>query len=484
MTLIIVVILVALAFEFINGFHDTANSIATVVSTKVLTPRQAIMLAAVTNLLGALVGHAVAKTVSSGLVDSQYVTTATIICALFGGIVWNLLTWWLGLPSSSTHALVGGLCGATLATAHNHWDAIIWSQEKLKNGKLVMEGVLHKVIWPMLGSPIVGLVGGFLVMAILYALLRNARPMWVNRFFGRAQIFSASYMGFAHGLADAQKTMGIITLALVTATTAGSFETLPKWLGFLKMEKTPAAEQLILTVMEGKHTLDTAAGLEREGFKMRSGEFREAFLSLAAEVHDDLGDPAGAERARGDVREDYDASMAREKARFLPKIPVLGPMVALKPTDWVEALRAEGEKASKEGANPLHAMAGKVRDLAPDVPAWIKIVCALVMAAGTSAGGWRIIKTMGHKMVKLQPVHGFAAETTAATLLAVTGKFGMTVSTTHAITTAIMGVGATKRFSAIDMKIVRKILGAWVLTLPAAGGVAYVSMWLWLKVAG
>jgi len=154
MTLIIVVILVALAFEFINGFHDTANSIATVVSTKVLTPRQAIMLAAVTNLVGALVGHAVAKTVSSGLVDSQYVNSYVIICALFGGIVWNLLTWWLGLPSSSTHAMVGGLCGATVANAQNNWSAIILSQEKLKDGKVVMEGVLHKVIYPMIGSPI------------------------------------------------------------------------------------------------------------------------------------------------------------------------------------------------------------------------------------------------------------------------------------------------------------------------------------------
>ena len=484
MTLILVVILVALAFEFINGFHDTANSIATVVSTKVLTPRQAIMLAAVTNLIGALVGHAVAKTVSSGLVDSQFVTTSTIICALFGGIVWNLLTWWLGLPSSSTHALVGGLCGATLANAQNNLDAIIWSQEKVKDGKVVMEGVYHKVIIPMLGSPVIGLVGGFLIMAILYALLQNARPMWVNRFFGRAQIFSASFMGFAHGLADAQKTMGIITLALVTATTAGSFETLPKWLGFLKMEKTPAAEQLLLTVMDGKHTLETAAKLEEEGFKMRSGEFREAFLSLAAEVHEDLGDAAGATRARADVKEDYDANIARQKARLLPKIPILGPMIAVKPTDWVKTLDAVEAKAKEDGKAPLSAMANKVRDLAPDVPAWIKVVCALVMAAGTSAGGWRIIKTMGHKMVKLQPVHGFAAETTAATLLAVTGKLGMTVSTTHAITTAIMGVGATKRFSAIDMKIVKKILGAWVLTLPAAGGVAYISMWLWLKIAG
>jgi phosphate/sulfate permease len=484
MTLILVVILVALAFEFINGFHDTANSIATVVSTKVLTPRQAIMLAAITNLIGALVGHAVAKTVSSGLVDSQFVNSQTIICALFGGIVWNLLTWWLGLPSSSTHAMVGGLCGATLANAQNNWGAIIWSQEKIKDGKVVMEGVLHKVIWPMLGSPVIGLVGGFLVMTVLYALLRNARPMWVNRFFGRAQIFSASYMGFAHGLADAQKTMGIITLALVTATTAGSFANLPGPFHFLKMEKTPEAEQLLLTVIDEKHTLDTAARLEEEGFKMRSGEFREAFLSLAAEVHDDLDDPEGAARARAEVQKDYDASVAREKARFLPKVPILGPMVAVKYTDWPKTLDAEGAKATKDGKPPLKVMAGKVRELSPDVPAWIKVVCALVMAAGTSAGGWRIIKTMGHKMVKLQPVHGFAAETTAATLLAVTGKFGMTVSTTHAITTAIMGVGATKRFSAIDMKIVKKILGAWVLTLPAAGGVAYVSMWLWLKIAG
>ncbi len=484
MTLILVVILVALTFEFINGFHDTANSIATVVSTKVLTPRQAIMLAAGTNLIGALAGHAVAKTVSSGLVEAQFVTSATIICALFGGIVWNLITWWLALPSSSTHALVGGLCGATLANAQNNWDAIIWSQERARDGKVVMEGVYHKVVLPMLGSPIVGLLGGFIVMALLYALLCRARPMLVNRFFGRAQIFSAGYMGFAHGLADAQKTMGIITLALVTATTAGTFETLPNWLGFLKMEKTPAAERLLLTVIEGGHTLETAAALEEEGFKMESGEFREAFLALAAEVHDDLGDPEGAERTRADVMADYNLNLERENRRLLPKLPIFGPMIAAKPTDWIAALEKEGERVAGEGREALPAMAAKVRELAPDVPPWIKVICALVMAAGTAAGGWRIIKTMGHKMVKLQPVHGFAAETTAATLLAVTGKLGMTVSTTHAITTAIMGVGATKRFSAIDMKIVKKILGAWVLTLPAAGIVAYVTMWIWLKIAG
>ncbi len=484
MTLIIVVILVALAFEFINGFHDTANSIATVVSTKVLTPRQAIMMAAVTNLFGALIGHAVAKTVSSGLVDAKFVTTETIICALIGGITWNLLTWWLGLPSSSTHALVGGLCGATVANAHNNWGAIQWSVEKIKDGKPVMEGVLHKVIWPMITSPIIGLVAGFLIMTLLYALLRNARPMWVNRFFGRAQIFSASYMGFAHGLADAQKTMGIITLALVTATTAGSFENVPAWLKFIRMDKTPVAEQQIQAILKGTKDLSAPETLSKEAEKLDTGEFKEAFHALAALAYDVDGDTAAAERERALSVKTHQQALDREAARFMPKIPILGPMVAYKPSNWAKTLESERQKALKDGKDPLVAAATKVRDLSPDVPTWIKIVCALIMAAGTSAGGWRIIKTMGHKMVKLQPVHGFAAETTAATLLAVTGSLGMTVSTTHAITTAIMGVGCTKRFSALDGTVVKRILGAWVLTLPAAGGVAYLAMWLWLKIAG
>ena len=484
MTLIIVVILVALAFEFINGFHDTANSIATVVSTKVLTPRQAIMLAAITNLVGALIGHAVAKTVSSGLVDAKFVTTATIICALFGGIVWNLLTWWLGLPSSSTHALVGGLCGATLASAQGNWKAIIWSTEKIKDGKVVMEGVLHKVIWPMLASPVIGLVVGFLLMTLLYALLRNAKPMWVNRFFGRAQIFSASYMGFAHGLADAQKTMGIITLALVTATTAGSFEQLPSWLGFLRMDKSPVAEHQIQAIMKGSKDPAAAETLSKEAEMLKAGEFKESFHALAALAFEADSEPEAAARERELAKATHQQAVANENARIMPKIPILGPMVAAKQTDWAKVLDGEMKKARETGKDPLAAAAKKVQDVTPDVPVWIKIVCAIIMAAGTSAGGWRIIKTMGHKMVKIQPVHGFAAETTAATLLAVTGKFGMTVSTTHAITTAIMGVGATKRFSAIDGQIVKKILGAWVLTLPAAGGVAYAAMWLWLKITG
>jgi phosphate/sulfate permease len=484
MTLIIIVILVALTFEFINGFHDTANSIATVVSTKVLTPRQAIILAAGTNLIGALVGHAVAKTISSGLVDVAFVTTATIICALTGGIVWNLLTWWLGLPSSSTHALVGGLVGATLANAQNNWEAILWSTQRLKDGKMVSEGVLHKVIIPMLSSPVIGLVGGFIIMTLLYALLRNSRPMWVNKVFGRAQIFSASYMGFAHGLADAQKTMGVITLALVTATSAGTFNGLPEWLDFLRMDKSATAEVQITKFMEGSTDPAAAAILESEADKLKPGEFKESFYALAAIAYRAGGDLPAAEAASAKAREIHQRDVEIEEARILPKVPLIGTFAASKPNDWIASLGKTMAEAELAGKPPVVAAAHKVNSLTPGVPAWIKIVCAVVMAAGTASGGWRIIKTMGHKMVKLQPVHGFAAETTAATLLAVTGHLGMTVSTTHAITTAIMGVGSTKRFSAIDGKIVKRILGAWMLTLPASAAVAYATMWIWLKFIG
>ena len=480
--IIFLVIFIALVFEYINGFHDTANSIATIVGTKVLTPRQAIAMAAITNLIGALAGHAVAKTVSSGLVDSQFVSPLVIVCALLGGIVWNLITWWFGLPSSSTHALVGGICGAAVASAHDNWSAIIWSVEKVKDGKVVMEGVLHKVVIPMVTSPLIGFFGGLLVMTLLYALLRSARPRFVNRFFGKAQIISASFMGFAHGLADAQKTMGVITLALVTATATGSFVHLPNFLSFLRMDKSMAAEQCLKTLQQPAASPDQARAaatiLEQEASHLTPGEFREAFLTLSAQTHASLGDAATAKRVAGLAAATHQALLAGEAARILPKIPVLGGMVAAKFTDWKKLLDKEMAAAQAAGKPPLVVAAGKVRELSPDVPVWIKIICSLTMAAGTMAGGWRIIKTLGHKMVKLQPVHGFAAETTAATLLAVTGSFGMTVSTTHSVTTSIMGVGCAKRFNALKFSLVERILWAWMLTLPAAGTVA------WLLVKG
>ena len=350
MTLILLVIFIALVFTYINGFHDTANSIATVVSTKVLTPRQAIVLASVTNLIGAFFGTAVATTIASGLVDAQVATMPVLCCALISAILWSLLTWWFGLPSSSSHALVGGLCGAVLA-ASGKWSSIIWSipgKEHWWQGK----GILWKVIVPMISSPLIGFVVGFIVMSVLYFLLRNWRPVTVNRTFGKLQLFSAGYMGFAHGTNDAQKTMGIIALALVAGTAAGKLDNLPEYLAFLR---TPTPE--------AGHSVPIAT--------------------------------------------------------------------------------------------------------------WIKILCALTMCAGTAVGGWRIIRTLGHKMVKLHPVHGFAAEATGASVLFTAAHFGMPVSTTHAITTSIMGVGCAKGFNALKLRVVERILWAWVLTLPASAGVAY-----------
>ncbi|HMJ92378.1 MAG TPA: inorganic phosphate transporter, partial [Candidatus Acidoferrum sp.] len=227
MTLILSVILVALIFEYINGFHDTANAIATSVSTKVLTPRQAIVLSTVFNLIGALSGTAVAKTIGSGLVDTQLITLTTIMCALLGAIVWNLLTWWFGIPSSSSHALVGGLCGAAIASAQNNIAVINWKT-----------GMIPKVIVPMIAAPIVGLLVGFLVMGILLLILRSWKPHTVNVFFGKAQLLSAAWMSFSHGTNDAQKTMGIIALTLFTATTkTNAFDQLPHWLAFLHTPK-------------------------------------------------------------------------------------------------------------------------------------------------------------------------------------------------------------------------------------------------------
>jgi PiT family inorganic phosphate transporter len=365
MTLLFTVIFVSLVFEYINGFHDTANSIATVVSTKVLTPRLAILLAAVTNLVGALYGTAVAKTISSGLLEQPLIpkemAQTYLICALFGAIVWNLVTWWFGLPSSSSHALIGGLVGAGLAAAHNNLGVIIFARAKAGMPWFKYEGLLYKVVIPMFLSPILGLLVGMLTITLLYLFLQKATPGWVSRVFGKAQLASAAYMGFSHGSNDAQKTMGIIALSLVGGLNAGTMTDLPGWLSFLQ--------------------------------------------------HPMMKDAAGHE----------------------------------------------------------------------SISIWIKVTCALVMAAGTAAGGWKIIKTMGHKMVKLQPVDGFAAETTAATVLGVAAYLGMPVSTTHAITTSIMGVGCAKRFSALNLEVVQRILWAWILTIPSTALIAYLSMRFWMN---
>ena len=359
LTLVLVVLLAAFTFEFINGFHDTANSIAASVATKVLSPGQAVALAAVMNLIGALTGTAVAMTIASGLIDTDVVvvTSQVILCALGGGIIWNLITWWKGLPSSSSHALIGGLCGAAVSAAHNDWAALIWSEPVgswKENG-----GLLWKVVLPMITSPAAGFALGVVVMLLLWAIIaamarsggvlqRLARPRWVNAFFGKAQLLSAAYMGYAHGHNDAQKTMGIIALTLFGAEASGALDDLPGWAAFLH--------------------------------------------------------PASSDQ---------------------------------------------------------------------EIAVWIVVTCAVVMALGTASGGWKIIKTMGHKMVKLHPIHGFAAETSSATILTLAAHFGMPVSTTHSISTAIMGVGFAKNPRALRFGVIERIVWAWILTIPAAGSVAY-----------
>jgi phosphate/sulfate permease len=525
MTLILTVIFVALVFEYINGFHDTANSIATVVSTKVLSPRQAVILAAVTNLLGALWGTAVAKTIASGLVDTKIVTSEIIVCALLGGIVWNLLTWWFGLPSSSSHALVGGLCGACLAAAHNNWGVIIWSipgADHWWEGK----GLLWKVLVPMVTSPILGLTVGFLVMGVLYFLLRNWRPVTVNRVFGKAQLFSAAYMGFSHGTNDAQKTMGIIFLALVAGTTSGTFDSFGPRLSFLHAPEnlgSVAASHVELGRLElaqgnaaaaAKHFAKAAEAKNNTG-KWLYAEALKAGRGIPA-------DPAKADRLFAELAADkFDAASlqpAQPIARKFEESPsdpaaavawlqnkaaansddaILALGVAYLtgrgvPKDEREArrlferalernhpaahynlgymaLNGIGEPANETVAR--HQFRACLKEEA--IPIWIKVICALTMAAGTAAGGWRIIKTLGHKMVKLHPVHGFAAEATGASVLLAAASLGMPVSTTHAITTSIMGVGCAKGFNALRLSVVERILWAWVLTIPASGLVAY-----------
>ena len=329
------VVIAAIIFEFSNGFHDAANAIATVVSTRVLTPRRAIAMAAFFNLTGALFGAAVASTIGKGLVDTNIVTMATVLSAVIAAFAWNIITWWFGLPSSSSHALIGGLCGAALAAARGDWSVIKWNA-----------GVWPKVVVPMITSPFAGFICGGLIMFLLFVALHRFTPHFVHSLFGKLQIFSAAWMAHSHGTNDAQKTMGIITLALFTGTKAGSFDHLPAWLDFL-----------------------------------RTPEF------------------------------------------ILPK--------------------------------------------------WVIGLCALTMAIGTAAGGWRIIRTLGHRMVKLQPVHGFAAETTAALIIQGASYYGIPLSTTHVITSSIMGVGAVKRLGGMKWTVVERIIWAWLFTLPASGLIGY-----------
>jgi inorganic phosphate transporter, PiT family len=314
--LLVAVIVLAVIFDFINGFHDTANAIANSISTRVLSPRVAIVMAAIMNLVGALSGTAVAKTVGSGLVIPISITQITLLAALGSAILWNLLTWFYGIPSSSSHALMSSIVGAAIATSGPDV-IIVW-------------GVL-KIFGALILTPLICFMLGWLMMSTLATVLARANPSTVNRFSQRLQIFSAAYMAFSHGNNDAQKTMGIITMALV------SYYHLPTF----------------------------------------------------------------------------------------------------------------------------------------DVPNWVIYLCAIAMAMGTAVGGWRIIKTLGVKLASMRPINGFAADTVAATVIEVASRFGLPLSTTHIMTSAIMGVAASHRISSVRWGIGGNIVITWVLTIPACGFVAW-----------
>jgi inorganic phosphate transporter, PiT family len=324
---LLVVIALAIIFDYINGFHDTANAIATSVATRALRPSHAILMATTFNFIGAFSGTAVAKTIGSGLVDDATTTQAIVMAALVGGIAWDLITWYFAVPSSSSQALVGGLLGATIVAAGT--------------GALNVEGIVNKVLIPGLTSPLIGFFGAFTFMLVLYWVFQKARRKPMARIFRRLQVVSAGYMAFAHGSNDAQKTMGIITLALFSA-----------------------------------------------------------------------------------------------------------------------------------GVIPTN-----------DVPPWVIVVSATAISLGTAVGGWRIMHTMGQRVAELEPIHGFAAETTAATVLIGTAHFGMPVSTTHVISSAIMGVGSARGAKGVRWGVARRILLAWLITLPASGIIAAVT-WYGLNAIG
>ena len=314
--LLVVVVAVALGFDFTNGFHDTANYVATWVGTRALSPRVAVVVSAAANLAGAFVTTAVAKTVGKGIIDTGLATEKTVLAALIGAIAWNLFTWFFGLPSSSTHALIGGLVGAALVQSGSK--GVQWS------------GVWEKVVLPGLASPAIGFAGAFLLMLLIYRTLFGLTPGVAHRGFRYGQLLSGTWVAFTHGANDAQKTMGVIALALYTHGSIGSFY----------------------------------------------------------------------------------------------------------------------------------------------IPTWVKIAAGLTIGAGTYAGGWRIIRTLGQRIYKMQPEHGFAAQVAAGTTLWGGTHYGFPISTTHVVTGSVMGAGATRRFSAVRWGIAANIVLAWVLTLPAAGLVA------------
>ncbi len=376
--LLILVVVAALIFDFINGFHDAANAIATSVSTGVMSVRTAVVVSGIFNFLGALLGTAVASFIAKGIADPANVTQLVVLAALIGASTWNLMTWWWGIPSSSSHALVGGLCGAVVAS--KGFTFVHWS------------GVMSKVAIPLVLSPIIGFLTAFILMLLSLWLVRHLRPHTVAVGSRTLQLISACTLSVSHGMNDAQKVMGVITMALIA---------------FMASHQ---AQPLVTT------------------------------------------------NATAEQNTAYVQSIA---ASSLPAIL----------------------KEHHEHVLPTAHLDGKGKSVT-DVPLWVVISCALAMCLGTMAGGKRIIKTMGTKIIKISPLQGFAAQTSGTATIIAASLSGIPVSTTHCITASVMGAGVSRGLAAVRWGMAVNILVAWVLTLPASAGVAWVSLMILESIFG
>ncbi|MBN2358991.1 MAG: inorganic phosphate transporter [Deltaproteobacteria bacterium] len=397
-SLVVFIIAVALVFDFINGFHDSANSIATIVSTRVLSPRVAVLWAAFFNFAAAFgMGTLVASTIGKGIVDPSVVDPHLILAALGGAIVWNLITWWLGLPSSSSHALIGGLAGAALVKTGVS-ALVLW--EPTQN-PIVYKGILGIAVYIAV-APLLGFVLGLSFMVAMGWIFRRKRPSSVDTLFRRLQLVSAAVYSYSHGSNDAQKTMGIIYALLI------------------------------------------AAGL---GQYAHAGNIVEANGALVV---------SAAQPDRWELVADDGQRLLLEPSADLDKL--------LK-TRANQHVQVFGER-STTGAG---IAAFTIKD---HLAWWIILTCHLAIALGTYFGGWRIVKTMGSKITKLQPVGGFCAETGGGVTILAMSHFGIPVSTTHTITGAIIGIGTTRRLTAVRWGVARSVVIAWVVTIPAAAIVA------------
>lgn len=407
---LVLVIIAALAFDFINGFHDAANAIATSVATGVMSIRTALIVSGLFNFLGALAGTAVASFIASNLVtDASLVTPAVIFSAMIGASAWNLITWWYGLPSSSSHALIGGLAGAVVA--HGGLDAFVWTK------------LVDKVLIPLVQSPAIGFAIAFTVMVAAMWICRRMRPARVNRGARVLQFLSACTLSFSHGMNDAQKVMGIITLGVVAFMAGHGLKPL----------------------------LVPASGQNQEAFAAQVDQYRaQLTVEKSAKAVEKNTNVCGPER--------IDAEVFGQKVANAVAIPTY---IKEHTSSFLPTAQLTVDKKTK-----------KITERS-NVPFWVILSCAIAMCLGTIAGGKKIIKTMGSKIIRMSPLQGFAAQTSGTAVIIGFSLAGTPLSTTHCISASIMGAGASKGLATVRWSMALNMIVAWIMTIPASGLVAF-----------